>query len=293
MRIHHLNCGTICPLGGRWFNGDGPPWSRGRLVCHVLLIETERSGLVLVDTGMGLADVADPGRRLGQPFATVVALRLREEETAIRQVQALGYSPNDVRHVVLTHMDLDHAGGLTDFPHATVHVLAAEHHAAMHPTLSERSRYRAIQWSHAPTFERYEPQGERWKGFPCVRSLRGLPPEILLIPLTGHSRGHAAVAVQQGERWLVHAGDAYFYAGQMHPERPHCTPLLTLFQNVVAVDREQMRANQQRLRELAREHASDVRVFCAHDPSELEALRAEPRATSSELSTGSRGSRPA
>lgn len=265
----------MCPLGGRWLNGDGPVWSPGRLICHVLLIETERSGLVLVDTGLGLADLANPAARLGRAMSAVMRVRSREEETAIRQVQALGYAPEDVRHVVLTHMDFDHAGGLTDFPHATVHVLSAEHQAAMRPRFSERSRYRAIQWAHAPTFELYAPEGERWKGLPCVRSLRGLPPEILFIPLAGHSRGHAAVAVERGDRWLLHAGDAYFHAGQLHPERPHCSPLLQFFQNVVATDRAELRANRERLRELARDNASDVRIFCAHDPAELEALRSE------------------
>lgn len=261
----------MCPFGGRWLNGDAPPWKRGRLVCHVLLIETPRSGLVLVDTGIGLADIADPAGRLGPVFARVVSLELRVEETAARRVEALGFRREDVRHIVLTHMDLDHAGGLTDFPNATVHVLAAEHDAATRPMLQERSRYRAVQWAHA-TFERYEPAGEPWKGLPCVRDLRGLPPELLFVPLAGHSRGHAAVAVDTGDRWLVHAGDAYFHAAQMHPERPRCTPLLTFFQNVVAADRAAMRANQERLRELARDHASDVTVFSAHDPSELEAL---------------------
>ncbi|WP_223281445.1 MBL fold metallo-hydrolase [Streptomyces antnestii] len=39
-------------------------------------------------------------------------------ETAVRQVAALGYDIEDVRHIVLTHLDLDHAGGLRDFPPA-------------------------------------------------------------------------------------------------------------------------------------------------------------------------------
>ena len=64
MRIHHLNCGTDCPLGGALFDGRsvGP---LGRLVCHCLLIETDAHGLVLVDTGYGLRDVAHPHRHPG------------------------------------------------------------------------------------------------------------------------------------------------------------------------------------------------------------------------------------
>lgn len=44
-----------------------------------------------------------------------------------------------------------------------------------------------------------------------MRRLTGLPPEILALPLPGHSRGHAAIAVDTGHGWLVHAGDAYFH----------------------------------------------------------------------------------
>ncbi|MCT9113339.1 MBL fold metallo-hydrolase [Streptomyces mirabilis] len=38
----------------------------------------------------------------------------------------LGFDRTDVRHIVLTHFDADHIGGLSDFPHAQVHVTAAE-----------------------------------------------------------------------------------------------------------------------------------------------------------------------
>ena len=48
MRVHHLNCGTMCPMSARLINGTGSYFERGRLVCHCLLIETN-DGLVLVD----------------------------------------------------------------------------------------------------------------------------------------------------------------------------------------------------------------------------------------------------
>jgi len=44
----------------------------------------------------------------------------------VQQVDA-----SDVRHIVLTHLGFDHAGGLDDFPAATVHLLRQESdHAA-------------------------------------------------------------------------------------------------------------------------------------------------------------------
>ena len=273
MKVRHLNCATLCPLGGRWLTGHGSPFERARLVCHCLLVELAE-GLLLVDTGLGTADLRNPRQRLGRGFLALTQPKLDEAETAARQISALGYSPHDVRHVVLTHLDIDHAGGLGDFPEAMVHVLAAEHEAAAFPgSRLEQHRYRSGQWDHAPTWSLYKPEGEPWFGFECVRDLDGVAPEVLLVPLEGHTRGHAAVAVQTDGGWLLHAGDAYFHRSEMDPDRRRCPPLLDLFERMVQVDGELMRANQERLRQLARENRGEVRVFSAHDPVELERLQ--------------------
>ena len=60
----------------------------------------------------------------------LVSPDFREELTAVRQIAQLGFEPRDVRHIALTHLDFDHAGGLDDFPTATVHLLASERDAA-------------------------------------------------------------------------------------------------------------------------------------------------------------------
>ncbi|HSP80902.1 MAG TPA: MBL fold metallo-hydrolase [Myxococcaceae bacterium] len=242
--------------------------SEGCMVCHCLLLETE-AGLVLVDTALGLEDVRAASSLPVRLRIGMLRPRLDEEETLARQVERLGYRREDVRHILLTHLDLDHAGGLPDFPKAKVHVLAKEHAAAVvERRLRERARYLERQWAHGPDWRLYEPRGEPWFGFECVRQLEGLPPEILLVPLVGHTRGHCAVAVDRGDTWLLHAGDAYFFHGEMDVENPHCTRGLRFFQAAVQVDREQRLHNQERLRELARTQAGKVRVFCAH--AELE-----------------------
>jgi glyoxylase-like metal-dependent hydrolase (beta-lactamase superfamily II) len=114
-----------------------------KIVAHCLLIEAGGE-LVLVDTGFGLGDCSNPGR-LGRPFRALVAPVCEERESAIRQVEALGHDPGDVRHIVTTHLDLDHAGGIGDFPEAQVHVFAAELAAARSPSLTERTRYKTVR----------------------------------------------------------------------------------------------------------------------------------------------------
>lgn len=269
MRVHHLNCATLAPPVRRLINGTGGWLEPARLVCHCLLVETE-AGLVLVDTGFGLADVADPRGRLGLQFLAMVRPRLDEQETAVRQIERLGFRREDVRHVVVTHLDVDHAGALSDFPAATVHVYEEEYAAATAPaTIIERSRYRPIQWAHGPTWARHRVRGERWRGFECVQALgEGVPPELLMVPLHGHTRGHCGVAVDTGDGWLLHAGDSYFHYGEVHAPARRCPAALDLMQRVEQHDAAARTANQSRLRDLAA-GATDVQVFSAHCPLEL------------------------
>lgn len=270
MLIHHLNCATQCVLGGRLVSGSGSLIRRVPLVCHCLLIETN-SGLVLVDTGLGLRDIEHPQQRLGWRFLLLASPQLDPNQTAVRQVQRLGFSIDDVKHIIVTHLDLDHVGGLSDFPLAQVHVLEAEWAAASNlSTGLARYRYHQSSWSHNPRWVRYSYRGERWKGFECVRQLEGLPPEILLVPLLGHTHGHTGVAVNAHGKWLLHAGDAYYYRGEMDGHKPHCPLGLALVQKLGAVDEKARQLNQQRLRQLSKESAQDLCIFCAHDPVEFE-----------------------
>lgn len=263
MRVHHLDCATLCTLASRLAVGEG----HDGLCCHVLLVETD-GGLVLVDTGLGTDDIRAPYERLGRAFPTLIRPKLDESRTALRQIEALGYRAEDVRHLVLTHMDLDHAGGMSDFPRAKVHCTLQEHEAAfLASTFLERRRYRAKQWAHWPDFELYRTRGVTWFGFEAAE-LRGLPKDILLVPLFGHTRGHAGVAVRADDGWVLHAGDAYFHRNTMAG-----APIpwaIRAFQRFDDMDTTARRANQARLRELSR--AGEVRVFCAHDPVELAAF---------------------
>ncbi|MFD0365737.1 MBL fold metallo-hydrolase [Nocardia sp. GCM10030253] len=273
MRIHHLNGGTLRPFGGRLIDGTGGLLRRAEMVCHCLLIELD-SGLVLVETGIGEQAVRHPREWLGSKFLRLTNPVLELEQTTAYQVEALGFRREDVRDIVLTHLDLDHAGGLADFPDARVHVYAEElrslegRHGA-----KERFRYKAPQFRHGPQWEAYSDFGESWFGFDAVRQLTGLTPEILLVPLSGHTRGHAGVAVDTGNGWLLSAGDSYFHPGKLDPVRSQQPLGISIFERQMQTLPGPRVENQQRLRELVRDHGDKVTTFSAHNAAELRALQ--------------------
>jgi glyoxylase-like metal-dependent hydrolase (beta-lactamase superfamily II) len=177
-----------------------PPVANG-VTC--LLVETNQ-GPVLVDTGLGLGDYTNPGKRMR--FFTRMMRSPRDlAETAFHQVRRLGYGSSDVRHIIMTHMHLDHAGGLPDFPNAKVHLYQPEYEYV----LGRRTNVFFVEnhWAHGPDWVPHALSGEKWFGFDAVR-LSGFEPEMWLVPLVGHTPGHSGVAVRQVAGWIFHGGDA-------------------------------------------------------------------------------------
>ena len=191
MPIYLLNCGTMRPYFPRVENG---------VTC--LLVETNQ-GPVLVDTGFGTRDYLSPNRSMNL-FLSLMRSPRDINETALHQVQRLGYSPGNVGHIIQTHLHLDHAGGHPDFPHAQVHVLKQEYEHVMAHTGWE---YHPEHWAHGPSWVLHELLGEKWYDFSAI-CLPGFDPEIWLVPLTGHTPGHTAVAIQREHGWVLHGGDA-------------------------------------------------------------------------------------
>ena len=265
MRIHHLNCGSLFPR-----------FPKLRAIVYCLLVETS-DGLLLVDSGFGTRDYTHPSL-LMRVFLWLMGVPCDVEETAVRQVARLGYAVDDVKHIVLTHLNLDHAGGLPDFPHAQIHLFRKEYEAMQHPHLRQLAEggYVRRQWAHGPNWVFHNLGDETWFGFDAIRILPDVSPEIRLVPLPGHTRGHCGVAIQTPTGWLFHCGDAaspfhrdtavYQRADVQQPFNH--LPLGRLSERLIG-------PNVPRLRQLIREHGDDIDIISGHDIYSFEKHRIE------------------
>jgi glyoxylase-like metal-dependent hydrolase (beta-lactamase superfamily II) len=193
--IYHLNCGTLRPY---------LPKIQSLVYC--LLVETNR-GMVLVDTGFGTRDYSHPSLMMNV-FLRLLGVPRDTEETAVKQIEALGYQPEDIKHILLTHLHLDHAGGLPDFPQAQVHVYRGEYDAMVHRRGLLSWGYDRHHFQHQPNWVFHDGIRVDWYGFQSLPVFDDCQPELRFILLPGHTVGHCGVAIQTPKGWLLHSGDA-------------------------------------------------------------------------------------
>jgi len=246
--IHHINCGWLQAYPNR------------RVPCHCLLLE-DRGTLALVDAGIGLLDGQRPLERIGRQLIEMAGFQFAESDTAVRQVERLGFRPADVSHIIVTHGDPDHAGGLADFPTAQLHI-AAEEKSAID---AGDWRYRSAQFDHRPQWHEYAHSEREWFGLEARPLPLGFESEVLLIPLFGHTRGHCGVAIQQGDRWALHVGDAYYLRVELTTD-DHPVSAMAAQR---AADDAQRRASLEQLRRLSRDHSDEVQMVGYHDITEF------------------------
>ncbi len=247
IQIHSMNCGSLSAPGF------------GYVPCRCLLLAEDRE-LAIVDTGIGLLDVRDPTERIGQQLIELAGFQFDEQDTAVRRIEELGYRASDVRHIILTHGDPDHTGGLADFPEATVHISREE----LSRIQDGWWRYRPPHFEHSPTWKAHGSSTERWYGLEARPIPFGSMGDVHLIPLFGHTRGHCGVAIRQDNRWLLHAGDSIYL--QIELERDD-HPVSTLAAQRADDNALRMQSLEE-LRRIVRDHADVIDVCCYHDASQ-------------------------
>ena len=167
--------------------------------------------------------VVEPANRIGSnPTCRPAAVRLCGNRRSPRS-NASASAREDVRHIVITHLDVDHIGGLSDFPDARIHVTRRPKRlgAIRSPSWRAEDPLPSRPMGHiSPTSSSTIRTARNGAGSPPPKNLTDLAPGIALISLPGHTRGHACVAVDAGHRWVLHSGDAFYHYGTLDGQSP-------------------------------------------------------------------------
>ncbi len=223
-------------------------------------------GVIVVDTGAAAHLKSPP--RWHPYFQLAVRFDIEPEQEAGPQLKKLGIGPRDVRTVVLTHLHVDHDGGLAHFPHSRVLADGNEtaRTAGIKGALLGYLPKRWPQW--------FDPEPIAWQPVPYGRfshsaRLTGAG-DVIAIPTPGHTPNHLSVVVRDGDAQIVLAGDASYLDSTMLAG---------------AVDGISPDEN------VARRTLADIRALCAqhpsvylpsHDPNSADRLRRRDTVTTAE-----------
>jgi glyoxylase-like metal-dependent hydrolase (beta-lactamase superfamily II) len=169
-------------------------------------------GIIVVDTGQG-ADLLDTVRSLHPYLRWAVRFRVQADEEIGLQLRALGVRTRDVKRVVLTHLHIDHDGGLSHFPYSEILVSRRELNTA-HGWMGRVRGYLPNRW---PTW--FNPTAldlgaESFGPFAASQRLTRAG-DVIAVATPGHTPDHLSVAVVHEGITYVIAGDASYTEADM------------------------------------------------------------------------------
>ena len=97
-------------------------------------------GKILFDTGNALEVARNPEEHWGDVVKAYYP-RMNEGDYIINQLNRVGITPNEISYVVLSHLHLDHAGGVGQFEKAKYVVQRDELHWAYVPDFYQKPAY--------------------------------------------------------------------------------------------------------------------------------------------------------
>src|SRR5262249_5666652 len=182
-----------------------PEWTEW-LPTYSLAIE-HRRGVIGVDTAHG-ARLLQTGKSLHPFVRWEVKFRIDPEEEIGPQLRRLGITPRDVKRVVLTHLHMDHDGGLAHFPNTEILVASGELRTASGWAGRIRG-YLPDRWPSWFDPVPLELLDEPFGSFTRSRRLTR-DGELIAVATPGHTADHISVLVQDADTTFILAGDASY-----------------------------------------------------------------------------------
>jgi N-acyl homoserine lactone hydrolase len=255
MRLYAFSCGVLESQKHLFTSGRGvgEPFT---VPVPFYLIDHPK-GLVLFDTGNALAVAQDSESHWGSVVESYRP-RMNEEDFVVNQLQAMGYAPEDIAYVVLSHLHLDHAGGIGYFPNARYVVQRDELHFAYVPEFYQKAAYirkdfdRPVDWL---ILEGWHDDGFDLFGDARIR--------IWFSP--GHTPGHQSLRLNLQESGLIIlTGDSCYTLENLEED---------VLPGVVWSPSETIRSIN-RLREERRRFGA--KIFTGHDPEAWKEIKKAP-----------------
>ncbi|HLM09398.1 MAG TPA: N-acyl homoserine lactonase family protein [Thermoleophilaceae bacterium] len=220
------------------------------------LVEHPGAGALLIDTGFHPSVAVNPKQNLGRvALFTFKDLTMNPDQAVSAQLRARGIEPASIGTVVMTHLHIDHASAIAEYPQATFVVARGEWEAAT--SKGQLDGYVQRQFDHAFDYRLLDFEGDAdassFAGFARTFDLFG-DGSVRCVYTPGHTLGHMSVVLRTAAREVLVVGDALYMRATLDASHlPYRTADEHLF-------RRSLREIQQYVRE-----TPDALVIPSHD----------------------------
>jgi glyoxylase-like metal-dependent hydrolase (beta-lactamase superfamily II) len=250
---------------------DGGGRDLVQMPIYAYLFEHPTEGPVLIDTGYGRRTARDPFDYPGRTATNLLHMRMATGSAVADQLPDVGWTTDDVKHVVLTHMHSDHVGGLEDVPRSTLWVARAEWEAAAEPGFLGKPDTRPFE-DHARVrtidFIATSPYGP-FSGHVDVFG----DGSLILLPTPGHTVGHLSVLLNLKGRSFLFVGDSAWIDRHWQ----EVAPKGRLVRGLLEVDWQANQGALLRIRAWAQAFP-DLTIVSGHEAGNLQRLKTWPEA---------------
>lgn len=188
------------------------------------LVEHPGFGPFLIDTGFHASVAVDPKQNLGRVNALVFKdIEMSQSDAVSHQLRARRVDPGSLALVVMTHLHVDHASAISDFPSATYLMSRREWEAAVEPRGATRGYVRR-QFDHAFDYRLLDFDSSAADSFATFgRSFDVFGDgSVQLVYTPGHTFGHVSVVLRVANGEVLVAGDAIYTVATMRDSHlPH------------------------------------------------------------------------
>ena len=220
VRVHPITTGTcMYPLDAFYARGGrlaalhslGFRSERIEIPIPAFVLEHPGAGVVLIDTGFHPSVAVDPKKNMGPVLGRLFKAKMQPQDGVPDQLRARGIEPKGVRVVVMTHLHVDHASGVAQFPGAMFIVTRREWESATEGKQLTRG-YVPRQFDHAfdwRTIDFDGPDVNSFASFGRCLDLFG-DGSIRLAYTPGHTLGHMSLVVRLRDGEMLIAADSIY-----------------------------------------------------------------------------------